>query len=106
MYVLANFLSALAQILDMVLNFFIIIILIRALISWVSPDPYNPIVQFLYRATEPLLRPFRKLLPPWRTGAIDFSPFLATLLLVFIKILVVQSILDYAYQLKGGHPIM
>jgi YggT family protein len=104
MFVLANFLMAVAQILDMVLNFGIILILIRALISWVNPDPYNPIVQVLYRSTEPLLRPFRRLLPPWRTGGIDFSPFVATLLLVFVKILVVQTILDYAATLR--HPLM
>ena len=59
--------------------------IIAAVISWVNPDPRNPIVQFLYRTTEPILRPFRKILPPRRTGSIDFSPILVILLIIFIK---------------------
>ncbi len=102
MSMLANFLQAIAQILDTILYLIIILILVRALISWVNPDPYNPIVQFLRRSTDPLLKPFRKILPPWRTGGIDFSPFMATLVLVFLKIFIVQSLLDYVFRLRGG----
>jgi YggT family protein len=51
----------------------------------VNPDPRNPIVQFLYRSTEPILRPFRRLLPPGRTGGIDFSPLLVILAIIFIR---------------------
>lgn len=101
MFVLANFLVAVGQILDLILNLLIILILVRAFISWVNPDPYNPIVRFLHASTEPMLRPFRRLLPPWKTGGIDFSPLAVTLLLVFIRILVVASIFDYAVRLKG-----
>jgi YggT family protein len=61
------------------------LVIIAALVSWVSPDPRNPIVQFLYKATEPILRPFRLILPPRRTGGIDFSPLLVILLIFFIK---------------------
>ena len=61
------------------------LVIIAAVISWVNPDPRNPIVQFLYRSTEPILRPFRKLLPPRRTGGIDFSPLLVILVILFIK---------------------
>jgi YggT family protein len=61
------------------------LVIIAAVISWVSPDPRNPIVRFLYRATEPLLRPFRRLLPPERTGGIDFSPLLVILIILFIR---------------------
>ncbi len=61
------------------------LVIIAAVISWVSPDPRNPIVQFLYKTTEPLLRPFRRILPPGRTGGIDFSPLLLILLIVFIE---------------------
>jgi YggT family protein len=61
------------------------LVIIAALVSWVSPDPRNPIVQFLYRATNPMLRPFRKILPPGRTGGIDFSPVLLILLIVFVR---------------------
>jgi YggT family protein len=61
------------------------LVIIAAVISWVNPDPRNPIVQFLYRSTEPLLRPFRRLLPPGRTGGIDFSPLLVILAIIFVK---------------------
>ena len=61
------------------------LVIIAAVISWVNPDPRNPIVQFLYRTTEPILRPFRKILPPRRTGGIDFSPILVILLIIFLK---------------------
>jgi YggT family protein len=62
------------------------LVIIAAVISWVSPDPRNPIVQFLYRTTEPILRPFRKILPPHRTGNIDLSPILVILLILFLKV--------------------
>ena len=61
------------------------IVIIAALVSWVSPDPRNPIVRFLWAVTEPLFRPFRKLLPPSRTGHIDLSP-LFVLLIIFLLI--------------------
>ena len=62
------------------------LVIIAAVVSWVSPDPRNPIVQFLYRTTEPILRPFRRLLPPARTGGIDLSPILVILLILFIEV--------------------
>jgi YggT family protein len=61
------------------------LVIIAAVISWVNPDPRNSIVQFLYRSTEPLLRPFRRLLPPGRTGGIDFSPLLVILVIIFLR---------------------
>jgi YggT family protein len=62
------------------------LVIIAAVISWVNPDPRNPIVQFLHRTTEPILRPFRKILPPRRTGNIDLSPILVILLILFLKV--------------------
>lgn len=77
--------NGLVQVLFAILNIIKWLVIIAAVISWVSPDPRNPIVQFLYRTTEPLLRPFRRILPPGRTGGIDFSPLLLILLIVFIE---------------------
>ncbi len=77
-----------AAVLDVIFTILTVIqwlVIIAAVVSWVNPDPRNPIVQFLYRMTEPLLRPFRKLLPSGRTGGIDFSPLLVILLIIFIK---------------------
>ncbi len=76
MFVIQNLLLAVAYVLNMALSLYMFIIVARALISWVSPDPYNPIVQFLYTATEPVLRPVRRRLPA--TG-IDISPIIARL---------------------------
>ena len=72
------------------------LVIIAAVISWVSPDPRNPIVQFLYRTTEPILRPFRRLLPPSRTGGIDLSPILVILVILFIEIFLKRLFLTSA----------
>lgn len=80
------FLNAVLQVVFAILSVIQWLVIIAAVISWVNPDPRNPIVQFLYRTTEPILRPFRKILPPNRTRDIDFSPILVILLIVFIKV--------------------
>ena len=72
MFVIGNFLVAVASVLSMLLSVYMWIIVIRALISWVNPDPYNPIVQFLRSATDPLLYRVRRVLP-LNFGGIDFS---------------------------------
>jgi YggT family protein len=61
------------------------IVIIAALVSWVSPDPRNPIVRFLYAVTEPLFRPFRRLVPPSRTGGIDLSPIFVILAIYLLS---------------------
>jgi len=61
------------------------LVIIAALVSWVSPDPRNPIVRFLWATTEPLFRPFRRLLPPSRTGGIDLSPIFVIVLIFFLS---------------------
>jgi len=79
------FTAALLDVLFTLLSIIQWMVIIAALISWVNPDPRNPIVQFLYRTTDPILRPFRKILPPRRTGGIDFSPILVILAIIFVK---------------------
>ncbi len=75
------------------------LIIAAALVTWVSPDPRNPIVQFLFRSTDWLLRPCRKILPPRWTGGIDFSPILAILLIVIVKQLVIGLLLGAPVRL-------
>jgi YggT family protein len=99
MFVIGNFVAATAQILDMVLTVYLWIIIIRALISWVNPDPRNPIVQFLQRVTEPVLAPIRRRLPTWRTG-IDLSPLVAILAIYFLQWFVVATLRDIARSLR------
>jgi YggT family protein len=80
------FLGAVLEVFFAILSVIQWLVIIAAVISWVNPDPRNSIVQFLYRTTEPILRPFRKILPPQRTGGIDLSPILVILLILFLKV--------------------
>ncbi len=92
MFVFGNIILGFAEVLDWVLVVSMWTIAIRALISWVNPDPYNPIVQILQKVTEPILRPLRKLAPPYKIG-IDISPIIAFLLIIFLRIAVVNTLI-------------
>ena len=94
-----NFILALAQLLDVVLQAYMFIIIARALISWVSPDPFNPIVRFLYRATEPVLRPIRRRMPMMSMG-LDLSPMIVLLVIYFLRIFLVESLRDLGASLR------
>lgn len=98
MFVVGNFLSAIAKIIDIGLTLYMWIIIGRAIISWVSPDPYNPIVRFLASVTEPVLSPIRRRLPIGM-GGIDFSPILVILAIVFVQSFLVQSLLQLAARM-------
>ena len=93
MFVFGNFLSACAFLVDIALTILYWLILLRALISWVNPDPFNPIVQFLQRTTEPILEPIRRLLPPL---AIDISPIIAFFAIIFVKRFLVPTLMELA----------
>lgn len=98
MFVAGNVITAIATILDYVLWLYMWVIIARALISWVNPDPWNPIVQFLDRATEPVLAPIRGWVG-WRMG-IDLSPIIAILIITFLQIAVVQSLKELALRMN------
>ena len=100
MFILANFLLAVAYIVKYVLEIYMWIIIARAVISWVNPDPYNPIVNFLYRATEPLLRRVRRVLP--NLGGLDLSPLIVLLAIVFLQNFLVLSLFELVQRLKLG----
>ncbi len=100
MFVLGNLLVAVAKILDVLLTILYWLILIRALISWVSPDPFNPIVQFLEKTTEPILYPIRKILPAGFRFGIDISPIVAFLAILFLKSFLVRTLIDLAIRFK------
>ncbi|MFZ6017629.1 MAG: YggT family protein [Nitrospirota bacterium] len=100
MFIFANLLLAIANILNVVLTVYMWIIIIAALISWVNPDPYNPIVRFLHAVTEPVLGPIRR-----RIGygiGIDISPIVVILAILFVKYFLIESLIELAYKLKGG----
>jgi len=98
MFVVGNTLLGVATVLDYALTFYTWIVIARALISWVNPDPWNPIVQFLTRATEPVLAPIRRRLG-WGMG-IDLSPLVVIVAIWFVQIAVVQSIKDFAVRMN------
>jgi len=98
MFIAGNTLSAVATILDYVLWLYMWVIIARALISWVNPDPWNPIVQFLNRATEPVLGPIRRMIG-LRIG-MDVSPIIAILVITFLQIAVVQSLKELAMRMN------
>jgi len=74
------------------LNLYSWVIIAAALITWVSPDPRNPIVQFLHRITEPVLAPVRRLLPPWKTGGLDLSPLIVLIAIQFVERVILPSL--------------
>jgi YggT family protein len=83
-FIVGHFVRAVASLLDVVIVVYIWIIIARAVLSWVSPDPYNPLVRFVSRVTEPVLRPVRERLPISQMG-LDFSPMIVILVLYFLK---------------------
>ncbi len=98
MFVVSQFINALATVIDIVLRLYTWIIIIRAIISWVNPDPYNPIVQFLYRSTEPVLRPIRRIIPP--IGGIDISPVIALIIIYFLQLWLVPVLHHIAWSIR------
>ncbi|MCF6289800.1 MAG: YggT family protein [Desulfobacterales bacterium] len=100
MFVLSNFLMSLANIISIVISAYIWVVIGRAIISWVSPDPYNPIVRFLNEVTEPVLSRIRRLIPAF-AGGIDFSPMILILALLFLRSFLVPTITGIARSI--GH---
>ena len=95
MIIFSNFLIAIAKVLDIVLTIFMWIVIARAVLSWVSPDPYNPIVRFIHKVTEPVLYQVRKRIPV-NFGGIDFSPIIVFLAIIFLQRFVVHSLYGLA----------
>ena len=99
MFVLRNLLVAVATVLDYVLVFFMFITIARAVLSWVSPDPYNPIVRFIHNVTEPVLNQIRKRLP-MMYGGIDLSPIVVILVIIFLQKFLVSSLVGWAETIR------
>jgi YggT family protein len=99
MLVFRNLLIAIATVLEYVLVFYMFITIARAVLSWVSPDPYNPIVRFIHNVTEPVLYQIRKRLP-MMYGGIDFSPIIVILIIIFLRIFLVDSLQGLAESLR------
>lgn len=99
-FALSNFIIAITTILDYILTIANWLIIIRALVSWVNPDPYNPIIQFLYKVTEPMLAPFRRFMPAYTMG-LDISPIFAILFIWFLKLFLIKTLFGIAMRVGG-----
>lgn len=99
MFVISNLLIAVGKVVDIALTIFMWIIIARAILSWVSPDPYNPIVRFIHNITEPVLYQIRRRIP-LSFGGIDFSPILVLLAVIFLQRFVVESLYGLARTLR------
>jgi len=84
------FVYSIVTVVNLIIDILTFLIVLRAIISWFSPNPYNQLVQFLINVTEPILRPLRRALP--RFGNIDISPLVAIIVLVFIRTLIMKML--------------
>ena len=91
MFMVSNFLFALAKLVEILLGVYMWIVIGRAILSWVNPDPYNPIVRFLHEVTEPLLSRIRRVIPAF-AGGIDFSPMILILAIIFLQSFLVPTL--------------
>lgn len=98
MFVIGNFLYALAVVVDYALTIYLWIVIARAVLSWVSPDPYNPIVRFIHNVTEPVLCRIRRLLP-FDLGGLDISPIIVLLAVIFLQKFLVGSLMGLSRTL-------
>lgn len=103
MFIISNLLIALGEILKFVLTIYNIILIVRVFTSWVSANPYNPIVRIVYVLTEPLLKPIRRIIPPVHIGMayLDLSPLILFFLIHFLNSFLVRTIYDLALRLRG-----
>lgn len=98
MFILRHFVEALIPILDIIFTAVYWLIIVRALVSWVNPDPYNPLVQFLYKTTEPILAPFRRIIPAYSIG-LDLSPIFAIIIILFLQKFLIPTLYEIAAKI-------
>ncbi len=99
MFILSNFIGSLATVVDIILNLYMWILIARAILSWVNPDPYNPIVRFLYNITEPLMCRVQRILP-LQFGGMDLTPMVIIIAIIFLRSFIVPTLRQLAYQIS------
>lgn len=100
MFVISNFLIAVAQVIEALLTLLYWLIIIRALLSWVNPDPFNPIVQFLHTVTEPILGPIRRMMPFTLRFGFDISAVVAIFAIIFLKSFLIGILFELSARLR------
>ncbi len=99
MFVFGNLFSGIAYILDMLLNLYFWIIFARAILSWIRPDPYNPIVRIICRLVDPVTYRISRIIPT-RIGMIDVAPFILMLAIIFAQTFIVATLFDFGMRMK------
>jgi YggT family protein len=97
--------QAIATVIDIVLSAYFWVVIISALLSWVNPDPYNPVVRFLRGVTEPVFYKIRSWIPFAVVGGFDLSPIVVLLAIKVCQIVVVGNLMRLAYSLGSGSPM-
>ena len=98
MILLGGIIRGIGVVLDSLLVFALFMVFARVIVSWVSADPFNPIVRFIVSSTDPLLRPIRRYIPAF--GQLDLSPFILALLVIFLRIAVAESLILYGQEMR------
>ena len=107
MFVLRNFTLALSGVLDSLLSIYFWVLLIAVLLTWVNPDPRNPIVRFLRSATEPVLWQVRRWIPFVVVGNLDLSPLVVMLAIQFLRVFLVRTLQELSFRLAMvGMPLL
>ena len=91
MFIISNFIEGIARVLDAVLTLYMFIVIAHAILSWVNPDPYNPIVRFIRQMVDPLLFQIRRRIPTV-FGGIDISPIIILLAIIFLQSFLIASL--------------
>ena len=99
MFVFVNILTAVISVVDMLLSVYSFVVIVACLLSWVNPDPYNPIVRILRNLTEPLLWRIRKYLPFTYISGLDLSPVVLLIAIQLVKMIIVKSLMQAIYLL-------
>jgi YggT family protein len=91
------FLDGLVSFIAWLLDAYFWVVVVAVIVSWVNPDPRNPLVRFLRQVTEPVFEPVRRWLPPWKTGGLDFSPMIVLIAIQFVERVILPSLFRLLY---------
>jgi YggT family protein len=99
MFIIANLIEAIAKLLSIILELGVLIIIVRVILFWANADPYNGFVKAVQALSEPLLAPFRKIVPSWKMGGVDLSPLFAILVIELLQWFLIPTLYQIAARL-------
>ena len=99
MFVFGNLFSTIAHILDILLEVYLWVVIVRAILSWINPNPYNPLVRIIYGLVDPVTYRISRFFPT-RIGMIDIAPFMLLLIIIFLQKFIVRTLFDLAIRMR------